>query len=232
MRFQRLFACFAVIQLALSASVFATEIYIYERADGSRLITDHARIEPGYQLVKVYPAAADESPSYTGSNSLSTRRTTEYDELIERVSNAVTLDPALIKSVMQAESAFNPQALSKKGAQGLMQLMPGTARRYGVTQILDPQQNVLAGSRYLRDLMRQFDGDVRLALAGYNAGENAVLKYGGIPPFAETQHYVQKVLQLYKAYRNLDCENAPSGVKVISCSATKPKNTAWITSMN
>ncbi|MDJ0957599.1 MAG: lytic transglycosylase domain-containing protein, partial [Arenicellales bacterium] len=97
---------------------------------------------------------------------------------------------------------------------------------------LDPQQNVLAGSRYLRDLMQQFNGDMRLALAGYNAGENAVLKYGGIPPFAETQHYVQKVLQLYKAYRNLECENAPSGVKIISCSTAKPKSTTWMTSMN
>ena len=193
MRFQKLFACFAVVQLGLSASVFATEIYIYERADGSRLITDHARIEPGYELVKVYPAAVDESRSFTTSKSLSTRLTTEYDELIEKVSNAVTLDPALIKSVMQAESAFNPQALSKKGAQGLMQLMPDTARRYGVTQILDPQQNVLAGSRYLRDLMQQFDGDLRLALAGYNAGENAVLKYGGIPPFSESLAIVQSL---------------------------------------
>ena len=90
MRFQRLFACFTAVQLGLSASVFATEIYIYERSDGSRLITDHARIEPGYELVKVYPAAADESPTFAASQS--TRHTTEYDDLIERVSNAVTLD--------------------------------------------------------------------------------------------------------------------------------------------
>nr|MDJ0955545.1 transglycosylase SLT domain-containing protein [Arenicellales bacterium] len=136
MRFQSLFACFIVAQLWFVAPVFAAEIYIYERADGSRLITDHARIEPGYELVKVYPTVADESPSFRASQSLSARHTTEYDDLIKRVSNAVTLDPALIKSVMQAESAFNPRALSKKGARGLMQLMPGTARKYGVTQIL------------------------------------------------------------------------------------------------
>ena len=232
MRFQRLFVFFSAAQLGLASPVFATEIFIYERADGSRLITDHARIEDGYELVKVYPAVADESPSFSAPQSLSARPATEYDDLIERVSNAVTLDPALIKSVMQAESAFNPRALSKKGARGLMQLMPETARRYGVTQILDPQQNVLAGSRYLRDLMQQFNGDMRLALAGYNAGENAVVKYGGIPPFTETRQYVRKVLQLYKAYRNLECENAPSGVKIISCSGTKAKRTAWMTSMN
>lgn len=232
MRFQRLFAFLVTAQLGLITPVLATEIFVYERADGSRLITDHARIEVGYELVKVYPAIADESPGFSAPRSLSTRPTTEFDDLIHRVSNAVTLDPALIKSVMQVESAFNPKALSRKGAQGLMQLMPGTARRYGVTQILDPKQNVLAGSRYLRDLMHQFNGDMRLALAGYNAGENAVLKYGGVPPFTETQHYVRKVLELYKAYRNLECENAPSGVKIISCSGAKTKRTAWMTSMN
>ena len=199
MRFQQLFAFLAALQLGLFNSASATDIFVYERADGSRLITDHARIEPGYELIKVYAATVDESPSLTAPKSLSARQTTEFDELIRRVSDTVTLDPALIKSVMHAESAFDPAALSKKGARGLMQLMPGTARRYGVTQILDPQQNVLAGSRYLRDLLRQFNGDMRLALAGYNAGENAVVKYGGIPPYTETQHYVQRVLELYKA---------------------------------
>ena len=95
-----------------------------------------------------------------------------------------------------------------------MQLMPGTARRYGVTRIFDPNQNVLAGSRYLRDLLVQFDGDMRLALAGYNAGENAVLKYGGIPPYSETRKYVRKVLELYKSYRGLHCDNVPEGAAV------------------
>ena len=141
--------------------------------------------------------------------------------MIQSVSDSVTLDPALIKSVMHAESYFQPGVISHAGAIGLMQLMPGTARRYGVTRIFDPQQNVLAGSRYLRDLLNQFDGDMRLALAGYNAGENAVIKYGGIPPYTETQNYVRKVLALYRNYRNLNCENAPSGVTVLSCTETE-----------
>lgn len=232
MRFQRLFACLAVAQLGLVNLALAADIFVYQRADGSRLITDHARMEAGYELIKVYPAIADESPNSNATQTLSKHTTTEFDELIQKVSDTVTLDPALIKSVMHAESAFNPQALSKKGARGLMQLMPGTARRYGVTEILDPQQNILAGSRYLRDLLRQFDGDMRLALAGYNAGENAVAKYGGIPPYTETENYVRKVLELYKGYRNLGCDNAPIGVKIISCSGAKSKRTAWVTSIN
>lgn len=212
-------------------TAWATDIFVYQRSDGSRLITDHARIEPGYSLIKVYPSLVDQISVFSSSPGVTTR-TTEYDGLIQKISDTVTLDPALIKSVMHAESAFNPNALSKKGAQGLMQLMPGTAQRYGVTRILDPKQNVLAGSRYLRDLLRQFNGDMRLALAGYNAGENAVLKYGGIPPYAETQHYVRKVMGLYKEYGNLKCNDAPSGVKVISCSnLNKGEDTAWVSAV-
>lgn len=209
-----------IVSATLPVQGFAEKIYVYERSNGSKLITDHARAEPGYRLIKVYGSDSDESgivPVTRKSRSFKTR-TTEFDRLIQHVSNSVTLDPALIKSVMHAESAFDPRALSSKGASGLMQLMPGTARRYGVTRIFDPKQNVMAGSRYLRDLLAQFNGDMRLALAGYNAGENAVVKYGGIPPYSETRKYVRKVLELYKSYLNLHCDDAPGGVKVISCS--------------
>jgi len=108
------------------------------------------------------------------------------------------VDPLLLYSVMHQESSFKSHAVSPKGARGLMQLMPGTAMRYGVTNIFDPRQNIEGGARYLRFLLDRFDGDVNLALAGYNAGEGAVEKYGWrIPPYAETQEYVRRISGRY-----------------------------------
>ena len=105
------------------------------------------------------------------------------------------LDANLVLAVIEAESNFNPKALSPKNAQGLMQLIPATADRFGVKDAWDPEQNVRGGMAYLRWLLKQFKGDVKLALAGYNAGEGAVQKYGGIPPYKETQNYVAKIMR-------------------------------------
>lgn len=117
------------------------------------------------------------------------------------------LDPCLILSVMRAESGFNRSAVSVKGASGLMQLMPETASRFGVKNIFDPQENVMGGARYLRWLLDRFRGDVRLALAGYNAGEGAVELYGlRIPPFLETQNYVRTI---YTRYSNIHLGSPP-----------------------
>ena len=113
------------------------------------------------------------------------------------------LDPLLIYSVMHQESSFKSRAISPKGARGLMQLMPGTAVRFGVTNIFDAQQNIEGGSRYIKFLLDRFDGDLSLALAGYNAGEGAVEKYGlRIPPYAETQEYVRRISQRYNILRD------------------------------
>ena len=106
------------------------------------------------------------------------------------------LDANLVLAVIEAESNFNPNALSPKNAQGLMQLIPETADRFGVKDAWDPEQNVRGGMAYLRWLLKQFNGDVKLALAGYNAGEGAVQKYGGVPPYKETQNYVAKIIDL------------------------------------
>jgi soluble lytic murein transglycosylase-like protein len=111
------------------------------------------------------------------------------------------LDPALVLEVVRAESNFNPQARSHKGALGLMQLIPATARRFGVDDPFEPTQNLKGGMAYLRWLYERFDGDLELTLAGYNAGEGAVEKYGGVPPYAETQAYVRRILQRYDAER-------------------------------
>ena len=113
------------------------------------------------------------------------------------------LDPLLIYSVMHQESSFKQRAISHKGARGLMQLMPGTAARFGVTNIFDPKQNIDAGSRYMKWLLNRFQGDLSLALAGYNAGEGAVDKYGWrIPPYAETQEYVRRISRRYNLLRD------------------------------
>ena len=111
------------------------------------------------------------------------------------------VDAELVKAVIQVESNYNHRAVSPKGAKGLMQLMPGTANRYGVKQAFDPQENIDGGVRYLRDLLDLFD-DTKLALAAYNAGEGAVQRYNGIPNYVETQNYVRKVLALYNGERS------------------------------
>ena len=119
-----------------------------------------------------------------------------YNKLIDKAADRYNLDPALIRSVMQTESAFNPIAVSSAGAMGLMQLMPELAEEFGVTDPFDPEQNVMAGARYLRQLLNMHDGNIRLAVASYNAGPGAVARYGAIPPFQETREYVKRVTHL------------------------------------
>lgn len=127
------------------------------------------------------------------------RMPSTFDKHIHAAAAETKVDPGLIKAVISVESGYNPMARSPKGAMGLMQLMPDTARRYGVKDIRDPRENIHGGARYLRDLMAMFGNDLKLVLAAYNAGEEAVMKYGRrIPPFAETTAYVPKVLSRYK----------------------------------
>lgn len=124
-------------------------------------------------------------------------KNTDFDELVDQAAAAFQLPAKLIKSVIQKESNFNPNAQSLAGASGLMQLMPGTARGLGVSNVFDPAENIFAGSKYLRQMMDKYDNNIELSLAAYNAGPGNVDKYGGIPPFKETQNYVQKVTQSF-----------------------------------
>lgn len=125
----------------------------------------------------------------------------EFSEMIRRHSHSYRLEEALVKAVIKAESDYNPRAVSRKGALGMMQLLPSTARDMSVRDPLNPEENIRGGSRYLRLMLDQFDNNVELALAAYNAGPNAVKKHGGIPPYEETQTYVKRVKRYLQHYR-------------------------------
>jgi soluble lytic murein transglycosylase-like protein len=141
----------------------------------------------------------------------------EYDSYIVDSSIRYGIDPLLIYAQMHQESAFKVKATSHKGASGLMQLMPATAIRFGVTNIYDPRQNIDAGVKYMRWLLDKFGGDVSLALAGYNAGEGAVMKYGyQIPPYNETREYVRRISARYYSIRNLGTVPKPAAVRKIT----------------
>jgi soluble lytic murein transglycosylase-like protein len=141
-------------------------------------------------------------PTWSGlnpSSDIGPQSKQTYEPWIQASATQHGLDPRLIHAVIQAESAYNPFAVSNKGAQGLMQLMPSTADRFGVVNPMDAGENIAGGAQYLKTLLNQFDSDLELALAAYNAGENNVIRYGKkVPPFSETQKYVQKVLEIYQ----------------------------------
>jgi len=141
---------------------------------------------------------ASESTAVTRP-ALATRPTAQAPifSLIQRLAQQYSVDPHLVRAIITVESNFDPHAVSRAGAQGLMQLMPDTAVRYRVENPFDPHANIEGGIRYLRDLLRLFPSDLRHVLAAYNAGEGAVQQYGGIPPYPETQRYVERVLTLY-----------------------------------
>jgi len=128
-----------------------------------------------------------------------------FGSVVNEAARANDIEAALLHAIITAESNYNSRAVSRKGAVGLMQLMPATAKQYGVTDIYDPAQNVGGGTRYLKYLLKIFNNDRQLTLAAYNAGENAVARFGNkIPPYRETREYVNKVMQLYNQYRSND----------------------------
>jgi len=178
------------------------DVYKYRDYDGHMYLTDQP-MRGTYKLVKRYRFKSQKRP-VSGSNALAAmaERRAQLEPLIDTAARASGLRPELVHAVVRAESAYRADALSSKGARGLMQLMPETAQRFGVTDLNDPRQNLHGGARYLSTLVKMFDSDLRLALAAYNAGENAVIRNGNrIPPYPETRQYVQKVLGFYRKNR-------------------------------
>jgi soluble lytic murein transglycosylase-like protein len=172
------------------------KIYTYLDADGVRHFTD-VPDDNRYRLLLISPQEMTESGDRYDAALLA--RATQYDAIIEKAASSNAVEANLLRAVIVVESGFNSRAVSKRGAVGLMQLMPATASRFGVSNPYDPKENVHAGARYLKFLMDRFGQNVRLALAAYNAGEDAVDRNGGqIPPFTETMAYVPKVLKIYR----------------------------------
>lgn len=166
---------------ALLPASAEAKVRILTRPDGSRVIFDDPSPQP---------------PRYTSSSLRSPSG--EIADLIEYYAHDRGLSPRLVQAVIQIESAYDSRARSRKGAMGLMQLMPDTARLLRVSDPYDPAQNIRGGTLYLRRQLDRFDGDLTLALAAYNAGPTAVTDYGGVPPYPETRNYVRKVLSLYR----------------------------------
>jgi soluble lytic murein transglycosylase-like protein len=199
----------------LAACLFAcsgqtlADIYGFVDESGMVHLSDAPR-DPRYYLFKKEPRpGADDfvagapvlTPQRTNYVNLAQRK--QYTPLVSAVAKEFQLEPALLHALITVESGYNPKARSPKGAIGLTQLMPGTAQRYKVTNIWDAGENLRGGARYLRDLLAIFDNNVSLALAAYNAGEDAVTQYGNtIPPYAETRNYVPRVLQQYRLLNN------------------------------
>ena len=175
----------------------SSNLYIYRAPNNENVVTDRKINLPGYRLIHFSGSTEDTALALRGAQVDSK----SYDALIEKASLLYGVNPALIKAVIKVESNFNPTAKSIKGAVGLMQLMPQTAKQYQVTNRYDPEANIYAGTKHLRYLLHLFNNRVKLALAAYNAGEHRVKQYNGIPPYRETQAYVVKVLKAYRGYQ-------------------------------
>jgi soluble lytic murein transglycosylase-like protein len=186
-----------IAALLTATSVTARpQIYTYLDADGQRHYTD-VPDNNRYRLLVLSPH--DRTESGDRYDSMLLAKAGRYDSIIENAALSASVEPNLLRAVIVVESGFNSRAVSKRGAVGLMQLMPATANRFGVSNPYDPRQNIHGGAQYLKFLIDRFGQDVRLALAAYNAGEEAVERNGGqIPPFSETMAYVPRVLRIYR----------------------------------
>ena len=187
---------FLGMMLSAASAGAHSKIYTYLDSDGVRHYTD-VPDDNRYKLLAL--SSHDITQSGDHYDPVVLARATQYDSIIEKAAVSAAVEPNLLRAVIVVESGFNSRAVSKRGAVGLMQLMPATASRFGVANRYDPIQNIRGGAAYLKFLMDRFGHDMRLALAAYNAGEEAVDRNGGqIPPFSETMAYVPRVMKIYR----------------------------------
>lgn len=194
---------FAALLLALYLPVAQAGYYVYQLPDGSRLMTDRPQQDKSYKLIKHTRNVSEVGGVAAGGFHVSPAvNYLRFESLIHQMARRHEVDAALIKAVIRTESYFNPNATSRVGASGLMQLMPQTAAKYGVTDLYSPRQNIEAGVKHLKYLLQRYPDQLAHALAAYNAGEHAVDKYNGIPPYEETQNYVKKVMRFLEVYND------------------------------
>lgn len=190
--------------LLLACALLVTQpalavVYKYQDSRGNVHFTDRPMAGRGYRLIWQSGEYGSQPRRSRIDSAAMEHNRSRYTPMINAVADKTRLDRGLLHAIVRVESLYDPKARSKKGAVGLMQLMPGTAKRYGVVNRLDPRSNINAGARYLSDLLILFKDDLKLAIAAYNAGENAVIKYGyQIPPFPETRQYVDRVMSFYR----------------------------------
>ena len=194
----------AALALCVLAQPALADIYTFKDDNGVIHFTNIPSSDKRYRLLRkegdspAAPTLGAVASVWLPNDALIQR----FSPIVDLASRTYGVDKALVHAVISAESAYNPYALSKAGARGLMQLMPNTAKRYGVKNIMDPTENIHGGVRYLKALLVLFNGNIELAVAAYNAGENAVIRAGNrIPPYAETVHYVPKVLGFYRQFQ-------------------------------
>ena len=197
-----------LLLLPLSSLMFIgtaayAEYYVYKHKDGTTWYTDKNMPTDSYKLIAtIGRPTASASCRGTTRNSLEDRAK-DHEPVIRQYSDLYGVDKKLIKAIIMVESCFDRYAVSRVGAKGLMQLMPGTADLMGVYNVFNAKDNIKGGTRYFRQMLELFEYDVELALAAYNAGPKAVQKYKGIPPYSETQKYVKKVIKYYNRYAGI-----------------------------
>ena len=193
--------------LALTPTPASADLYSFVDKDGTTHFTNKPKNDGRYKLTIKGGGGKNRSKSAIAVSlpaDKSPDRFTRYDPWIKQAAALYRIPEPLVRAVIKCESNYDPRAVSPAGAHGLMQLMPETALRMQVRDIFDPRENIFGGTRFLRILANHFNGSLELTIAGYNAGEGAVMRYGGIPPFAETQGYVTCVLTAYQRYRSMD----------------------------
>jgi hypothetical protein len=174
---------------------------LYRREQDGRTVYSTRELPGSVEVLAFTVKTPEAEPAHLGLGRIGPPRLDQYPKQFVAAAKATGVDDALLRAIAHAESAFDPKAVSSKGARGVMQLLPETAREYGVKDPFNAGQSISAGARHMKTLMKLYEGDVKLATAAYNAGAGAVTRYGGVPPYQETREYVEKVAVLYARYR-------------------------------